>query len=216
MTKIAWRSEVFLFSALVLFNVSLVGCGSKGDGAIPAEASASSEPGSTVASSISPKQFADAVHAVMMADRTVYAKQVVTRLKKQEAPVVPSEYWEDEEHTIPLPAQMFRMGAEMVSENEEAGFTYALKSKWPLNPQNRAAEGTETEGLEFIAEHPDENFYKEEELAGTKYFTAVYADKAVAEACWTCHNGHANRGEDYPEFSEGDVMGGVIVRIPLK
>ncbi|MBI1313199.1 DUF3365 domain-containing protein [bacterium] len=163
---------------------------------------------------ITPQKFADAVHAVMMADRTVYAKQVVTRLKKQEAPVKPSEYWQDEEHTIPLPAQMFRMGAELVNDNPEAGFTYALKSKWPLNPQNKA-EGVEIEGLEYIAEHPDENFYKTEEIAGANYFTAVYADKAVAEACWSCHNGHANREVSYPEFKAGDVMGGVVVRIPL-
>lgn len=163
---------------------------------------------------ITPEKFSDAVHAVMMADRTVYARHVVTRLKKQEAPVKPSEYWQDEEHTIPLPAQMFRMGAELVNENAEAGFTYALKSRWPLNPQNKA-EGIEVEGLEFIAENPGQNFYKEEEIAGSRYFTAVYADKAVAEACWSCHNNHTNREDSYPDFKEGDVMGGVVVRIPL-
>lgn len=163
---------------------------------------------------ITPEKFSDAVHAVMMADRTVYARHVVTRLKKQEAPVKPSEYWQDEEHTIPLPAQMFRMGAELVNENAEAGFTYALKSKWPLNPQNKA-EGIEVEGLEFIAENPGQNFYKEEEIAGSRYFTAIYADKAVAEACWSCHNDHTNREDSYPDFKEGDVMGGVVVRIPL-
>jgi len=166
------------------------------------------------ASGISPQQFADSVHAVMMADRTVYAKQVVTRLKKQKAPVSPSEYWQDEEHTIPLPAQMFRMGSELVNENPDAGFTYSLKSQWPLNPQNTAS-GIELEGLKYISSNPDENFYGQEEIAGTTYFTAVYADKAVAEACWSCHNDHTNRGEDYPDFTEGDVMGGVVIRLPL-
>lgn len=170
---------------------------------------------SSLSSGISPTRFADAVHAVMMADRTVYARHVVTRLKKQEAPVGPSEYWQDEEHTIPLPAQMFRMGAELVNESPDAGFTYSLKSLWPLNPQNKAANSTEVEGLEFIAANPEKNFYSEEEIAGQRYFTAVYADKAVAQACWNCHNGHANRGDDYPEFEEGDVMGGVVVRLPL-
>ncbi len=101
----------------------LSGCG--GETESPANAGESSVP---VTDGISPKAFADAVHAVMMADRTVYATHVVTRLKSQNAPVKPSEYWEDEEHTIPLPAQMFRMGAELVNENPEAGFTYALKS----------------------------------------------------------------------------------------
>ena len=183
-------------------------------GCSSSEAEAPDETQSAKASGISPEKFADAVHSVMMADRTVYARHVVTRLKQQKASVTPSEYWQDEEHTIPLPAQMFRMGAELVNENPEAGFTYSLKSQWPLNPQNKA-EGTEIEGLQYIAENPDANFYKEETIAGKKFYTAVYADRAVAEACWSCHNGHANRGEDYPEFKEGDVMGGVVVRIPL-
>ncbi len=167
---------------------------------------------------ISPKAFADGVHAVMMADRTVYAKQVVTRLKKQSSPVKPDEYWEDEStgHAIPLPAQMFRMGAELVSEDPEAGFTYSLKSLWPLNPQHKPTSDFEIEALTFLNENPGENFYKEETLGGKKYYTAFYPDRAVAEACWSCHNDHPNKGADYPEFVEGDVMGAVAVRIPLE
>lgn len=179
------------------------------------QSSASSTPTS---GGITPKKLADAVHAVMMADRTVYASQVVTRLKKQDSPVKPDEYWEDEStgHAIPLPAQMFRMGAELVSEDPDAGFTYSLKSLWPLNPQHKAKSDFETEALTFLKDNPGENYYKEEVLGGKTYFTAFYPDRAVAEACWTCHNEHSNRGEDYPEFAEGDVMGAVAVRIPLE
>ena len=161
------------------------------------------------------KAFADAVHAVMMADRTVYAKQVVTRLKKQDASVTPSEYWEDEEHTIPLPAQMFRMGASLVDENPKAGFTYGLKSSWPLNEQNTPGSEMEKAALKHM-ETTGENFYGEETLGGKKYFVAAYPDRAVAEACWVCHNEHSNRQDDYPEFKKDDVMGGVIVRVPMK
>lgn len=170
---------------------------------------------SATSSGISPQKFADAVHSVMMADRTVYATHVVTRLQKQKAPVGPSEYWEDEEHTIPLPAQMFRMGAEMVDKNASAGFTYALKSKWPLNKQNRAKTELEVKGIDALLKNPDKPYYETEELGGKKYFTAFYPDKAVAEACWNCHNDHPNREEEFPEFSEGDVMGAVIVRVPI-
>lgn len=184
-------------------GAALVGCGN-------------STPQPTAeAGGITPKQFANAVHAVMMADRTVYAKHIVTRLKEQGSEVKASEYWQDEEGSIPLPAQMFRMGAEIVDGNEEAGFTYALKSLWPLNPQNEPKSPQEIEGLKFVADHPGENFYGEEKLGDKTYFTAVYADKAVAKACWDCHNNHSDRGDDYPEFKEGDVMGGVVVRIPL-
>jgi len=204
------RTRIGLSASLlfvVLLSATLSGCGDS------AAESPSSETAST-AGGISPKAFSDAVHAVMMADRTVYATHVVTRLKKQEAPVKPSEYWQDEDHTLPLPAQMFRMGAEIVNENPKAGFTYSLTSQWPLNPQHQA-KGVEIEGLKFLEENPDENFYAEEEIAGKKYFTALYSDKAVAEACWTCHNEHANKGDDYPTFGKDDVMGGVVVRVPI-
>lgn len=193
-------------AAVAVSTLAGLGCGETSTGAVESE----SAPGA-----LTPRQFADAVHAVMMADRTVYATHVVTRLKGQGSEVKPSEYWQDEEGTIPLPAQMFRMGSELVDENPEAGFTYALKSKWPLNEQNKAKTPVEIEGLEYVASHPGENFYGSEELGGTTYYTAIYPDKAVAQACWDCHNDHANRGDDYPTFEEGDVMGGVIVRVPL-
>ncbi|MCC9605080.1 DUF3365 domain-containing protein [Blastopirellula sp. JC732] len=192
--------------AIATLVIGLAGCGGTANGSSAGPATASG--------GISPKKFADAVHAVMMADRTVYTKHVVNRLKSQESPVTPSEYWKDEDNTIPLPAQMFRMGSEIVSEDEEAGFQYALKSKWPLNEQNKAATPMEIEALDYIAEH-DDNFYGEEELGGKKYLVAVYADKAVANACFDCHNNHTNRAADYPEFKMGDTMGGVIVRVPL-
>ena len=196
----------FLGAVVAAITASTVGCGPA------ASASAGNSGGG-----ISPQAFADGVHAVMMADRTVYAKQVVTRLKKQSSPVKPDEYWDQEEtgHAIPLPAQMFRMGAELVSEDPEAGFTYSLKSEWPLNPQHKPASDFEQEALTYLNDNPGKNFYKEEELGGKKYFTAFYPDRAVAEACWTCHNEHENRGADYPEFKEGDVMRAVAVRIPL-
>lgn len=190
--------------AVALFAISLTGCGGS-------SAAASATP----TGGITPRQFADGVHAVMMADRTVYATHVVTNLKKQDAPVTAEEYWKDTENAIPLPAQMFRMGAELVDKNETAGFTYALRSKWPLNEQHVAKNDFEAKALDFLSDNPGEAFYGEEELGDKKYFVAVYPDRAVAEACWSCHNEHPNRGETYPEFGKDDVMGGVLVRVPI-
>ena len=188
---------------------SLVGCGTSD--------ASSSVTSSSAGEGITPQKFADGVHAVMMADRTIYAQHVVTRLKKQSSPVSPNEYWQDDDtgHSIPLPAQMFRMGAELVSESEGAGFTYSLKSLWPLNPQHKPASEFEIEALTYLKDNPGKNFYREETLGTRKYFSAFYPDRAVAEACWSCHNDHSNRGDNYPDFKEGDVMGAVAVRIPL-
>jgi hypothetical protein len=54
--------------------------------------------------------MADALHVVIETDRTVYTRQVVNRLVKEDKVIKASEHWQDEK-ALPLPAQMFRMGA---------------------------------------------------------------------------------------------------------
>lgn len=71
----------------------------------------------------------------------------------------------------------------------------------------------EKNALKFVAEKNGENCYGTEKLGGKKYFTAVYADTAVAPACVKCHNAH----KDSPrtDFKIKDVMGGVVLRISM-
>lgn len=129
---------------------------------------------------IEPKLMADALHAVMESDRIVYTKQVVNRLQNEEGVIKASEHWKDDK-ALPLPAQMFRMGAEMVAE-KKVGFTYSLLSMWPVNKQNEPKTELERTGLKFVADNKGQNYYGEETLGDVKYFTAVYADTAVAPA----------------------------------
>lgn len=160
---------------------------------------------------IEPKKMADALHTVLETDRTVYTRNVIQRLAKEAKVIKASEHWKDEP-ALPLPAQMFRMGAEMVAE-KDVGFSYSLQSMWPINKQNAPRTEVEKAGLEFVAANKGQNFYAEETLGGQTYFTAVYADTAVAPACVSCHNEH----NDTPrtDFALGDVMGGVVLRIPI-
>ncbi len=157
------------------------------------------------------KEVTDALHAIMESDRTVYTRLIVNRLQNEEKVIKASEHWKDEKGLV-LPAQMFRYGAEMVAE-KNAGFSYSLLSSWPVNKQNAPRTAVEKEGLKAVAD-TGAPFYREETLAGKKYFTAVYPDKAVAKACITSHNDH----KDTPrrDFKMGDVMGGVVVRLPMK
>lgn len=161
---------------------------------------------------ISPQKMADALHLVMKSDRTVYTKKVVNRLVKQDKVIKASEHWQDEK-ALPLPAQMFRMGAEMVAEDPNAGFSYSLQSIWPINKQNAPKTEVEKAGLQFLIDNPGKNYYAEEELGGVKYFTGVYADTGVAAACIDCHNDHKDSPKT--DFKLGDIMGGVVIRIPL-
>ncbi len=188
-----------------------------------ARSSAEANPSST--GGISPRRAADMVHAVMAADREVYTKEVVQRLTIQQkvqvinpgggspVPLEAREDWRSEHGKLPLPAQMFRMGSEKVlSASAGTGFSYLLLSPWPVNQQNRARTDVERSGLEQVTKS-GQPLYADEVLDGKRYFVAIYPDRAVAEACVSCHNQH--RDSPRRDFRVGDVMGGVVIRFPL-
>jgi hypothetical protein len=166
--------------------------------------------GKAEAGGISPQVMADGLYAVMAADRATYATDVVNRLQDKEKVIKADEHFQDAK-ALPLPAQMFRLGAER-AQKSGATFSYSLLSQWPINKQNGPRTEAEKAGLKAVAD-TGKNFYTEETIAGKKYFTAAYPDKAVTEACSNCHNAH----QDSPrkDFKLGDVIGGVVIRIPL-
>ena len=171
------------------------------------------EPGSET---VSVKSMADALHMVMDSDRTVYTKKIVNRLVKKDKVIKASEHFEDDQALV-LPAQMFRFGSEMVAErsasNPDVNFSYSLLSLWPVNKQNEPKTDAEKEGLKFVAENKGKNFYTTEKLGKQEYFTAIYADIGVAPVCISCHNAHPDTPKT--DFKIGDVMGGVVIRIPI-
>jgi hypothetical protein len=157
------------------------------------------------------RAFTDALHLVMSADREVYTKQVVNRLQNEERVIKASEHWKDDK-LLPLPAQMFRMGAERVRQQHK-GVSYGLLSLWPINKQNGAHTDAERAGLKAVVDQPASNLYTVETLENRRYFTAVYADRATSPACVDCHNHH----QDSPrhDFKMDDVMGGIVIRVAL-
>lgn len=160
---------------------------------------------------ITPQGMADALYAVMAADRAVYTREVINRLQDEEGVIKASEHFRDDK-ALPLPAQMFRMGAE-AARLRNAGFSYALLSPWPINKQNAPRTEAEKAGLRAVVE-TGKNHYAEEKLGGVRYFTAVYPDKAVVAACANCHNAH--RDSPRHDYKVGEAMGGVVIRIPLR
>ena len=182
--------------------------------------------GSTVATatgpSISPDLVADYIHTVLAADRTAYTKHVVNRVKTLEGKakdagvleVESTEGWQQTDG-IPLPAQMFRLGSEIA--NESGFFTYNLISTWYINDNHGPKSDFETTALAEM-EASGEPYKDYQEVGGQAYFSAMYPDLAVAEACVTCHNTHPIHLERYPDkqFEMGEVMGGVIINIPVE
>jgi hypothetical protein len=160
--------------------------------------------------SIRAQKMADSLHAVIAADREVYAQLIVQRLHAEDQRLPATDNWR-EAHGLPVPAQMLRAAAQSIQKNG-AEFSYTLRSLWPINQNNGPQTQAEQTGLEFVAKHPGENYYTEEPLGGRIYFTAVYADRATLPSCVDCHNQDARSPRH--DFKLNDVMGAIVVRVP--
>jgi len=158
-----------------------------------------------------PERVADFVHTVIEADRATYAEQVVNRLQNVEKRISASEHFR-EEKLLPLPSQMMRMGAQLAAQ--KSPFRYALISTWAINKVNTPKTDFEKKALAAIEKTPDVPYRATDTVAGKKYFMAAYADKAVSVACADCHNHHDESPRH--DFKLGDVMGGIVVTLPLE
>ena len=158
---------------------------------------------------VAPEVVADYVHAILEADRTVYAKHIVNRLQKKNIIYASENWWE--ENTLLLPAQ-FLLNASDLIKNMRLGLDYKLTSLWPINPHNGAANKFERIGLEAVASQPFRPYIGKLQIGSRSYFQAVYPDFAVTPACVTCHNTHPKSPKH--DFKLHDVIGGIVVSIP--
>jgi hypothetical protein len=159
---------------------------------------------------IPPETVADYIHAVIEADRAIYTKHVVDRMQEKGI-VAASENWEGQ-NTLPLPAQFLIDAARLVSKKEH-GIRYRLISLWPIYERNGPATEFERKALEAIQQYPNEPHTSYVQSGQRRYFQAVYADIAVAQACIGCHNVHPHSPRR--DFKLNDVMGGIVITIPV-
>lgn len=142
-----------------------------------------------------PQEMADALHAVIAADQERYFQP------GREPSFMAA-------HAVEL-----REASRSVQQ-QGAEFHYVLRSLWPINPKNAPETDTEIAGLRYVVSEPESNYYAEESLGGRRYFTAVYAVAATGNACADCHNRDTRSPKK--DFKPGDVIGGLIVRVPLE
>ena len=157
------------------------------------------------------ERVADYLYALIEADREVYTKHVVERMQTKGV-VVASENWE-EKNTLPLPAQ-FLMESGRIMARKGLGVQFRLISLWPINKRNGASSEFEKIGLGTILTHPTKPYTAFVKEGGARYFQAIYPDLAVAQACIGCHNSHPDSPKR--DFKINDVMGGIVISIPLK
>jgi uncharacterized protein DUF3365 len=154
---------------------------------------------------------ADYIHSVLESDREVYSEHVVNRLQKNNIVYASENWWED--NALLLPAQ-FLLNASDLIINKNIALDFKLISSWPINKHNGPANEFERRGLKDIIRHPVRPFIEYREIGGKKYFQAVYPDFAVSPACVSCHNAHPNSPKK--DFKLNDVMGGIVMTLPLE
>ncbi|QPJ63459.1 MAG: DUF3365 domain-containing protein [Candidatus Nitronauta litoralis] len=159
---------------------------------------------------VAPEVVADYVHAILDADRSVYAGTVVNRLQNKGVIYATENWWE--ENTLLLPAQFLLNASELI-RHRKPGLDFKLISLWPINPHNGAANEFESTGLKAVSDQPVRPYIGKVHIGNRDYFQAVYPDIANTPACVQCHNGHAKSPRH--DFKLFDVIGGIVVSVPL-
>ena len=159
---------------------------------------------------ISPARVADYVHSIIEADRTVYTTHVVNRMQEHGI-VLATEHWEQGK-TLPLPAQFLQLAGRLVAEKGH-GIRYRLISLWPIYRKNGPATEFERKGLKTVLANPDYPYTGVVTSGKKQYFQAIYSDRAVAQACVSCHNSHPLSPKR--DFKLNDSIGGIVITIPL-
>src|SRR5690242_9852142 len=159
---------------------------------------------------MSPKMVADYIHSVVQADRTFYTSEIVEPMQKRGI-IYASEHWR-KDGDLPLPAQFVLETGRLVAK-EPNGIRFRLISSWPINKKNSPATEFERAALTKVLENTNLPYAGVTTEGKARVFQAVYPDKALSSQCADCHNVHPNSPKR--DFKAGDVMGGMLVTIPL-
>jgi hypothetical protein len=162
-------------------------------------------------SGIPPEKVADYVHAVLEADRTIYTTQIVNRMQEKGI-VASAEHWE-QENALPLPAQFLQHSGRLVAEGGR-GIRYRLIGLSPIYQRNAPATDFERKALETLRRQSEQPVTGIVASGKKQYFQAIYPDRAVSNACVTCHNSHPLSPKQ--DFKLNEVMGGIAITIPLE
>ncbi len=158
---------------------------------------------------VPPEKVAAYIAAILEANRNNYTDNVVVKLQKDG--IEAHEHWKDE-RGVPLPAQYLMESGRLVSL-KNLNFSFRLASLTPIYVWNGPNSDLERQGLAAVEKEPDKPHFGFIKKNGTRMFQAVYADRAISQACVDCHNAHPNSPRR--DFKLNDVMGGIIITFPV-
>ncbi len=145
-------------------------------------------------------------------DRKQYTKNIVVKLKKDGVvDVHPKRNYTKIDGGIPLPATFVQEVSDNI--NKQGVYSYDLLSKWNINREKGLKTDFEREAFDYLSSKKGKSFSRFMVHNGLYTLRYATADVASAKGCVSCHNAH----EESPkhDFKLGDVMGVLVVNIPL-
>lgn len=140
------------------------------------------------------------------AARALYSEEIVNRGKG--VGLTFNERWRsDSVQAGPLPALFLRETARHL-ERSGTQLGLFLGSRFPINPANRLS-GDQAERFAVLEAMNAPQFFYEQ---NTQRQTAMFADRAVAQVCVTCHNDHADSPKK--DWQMNAVMGATTWMYP--
>lgn len=154
---------------------------------------------------------AESVVAQMLATRSVYTANIVAKLKSEGTEVGFATDFEQKKGFVPLPATLVHRISDKI--NDQGLYTIDLISPWPINPAKGPRTGWETEAINKLIDDPQKNQDRVLAVNGDATLEFMAADFGSAQGCVACHNAHPDSPKK--DFQLGDMMGALVVRVPL-
>lgn len=170
-----------------------------------------------LADSVSYRRMADGLHAVLRAANEAFLKEMKNPAhpsSPEASPVSPDPNETPGARLSDAAASHaeFLSRASLQIATGGAEFSFALRSPWPTRPLAAAQTQVEEEALVKLQQQPDEPVFRDEQLGGRAYFTAIYPERATSAACADCHN--QLPASPRRDFQTGDLIGALVIRIP--
>ena len=145
-------------------------------------------------------------------DRNQYTKNIVAKLKKDGiVDVHPNRDYAKIDGGIPLPATFVQEVSANI--NKKGVYSYDLLSKWNINKEKGLKTDFEKEAFDHLFAKKGKTFSRFMIHNGLYALRYATADVASAEGCVSCHNAHEESPKN--DFKPGDVMGILVVNIPI-
>lgn len=157
-------------------------------------------------------QGAELQSVAMEEIRKYYSSEVIARLQRIDGVEVSHDY-RTKNNAIPLPATMSIELGKRISERAP-GLQIKLYSDYPYpwRDGGEPRDAFEQDALGWLRQHPDQPYYRFEQVGSTWRLRYAKADRMQA-SCVACHNSHP--ASPKKDWREGDVRGVLEVVRPI-